>query len=238
MSTGAGGALGEGGAVGAAGAADEGEAAFAAAGAAEEPSPVVTLGEAGEGAVGADATVVAGVPVGLSDALPGPPPRATDGPGVPTADDPAAPGSPTPFVPPKPVASAKFPKVKAGVPVGLSDALPGPPPRATVVGVPGGAFGLEPPATASDPMPPGPIDNEGAAGEPLPKPCPPKFGAAFVLAEVAVELPDPFVVLVGPNRLLVSVPMLLRAACAAADPNSWCAKSAKLGPGAASGEVN
>jgi hypothetical protein len=87
-------------------------------------------------------------------------------------------------------------------------------------------------------MPPGPIDNEGAAGEPLPKPCPPKFGAAFVLAEVAVELPDPFVVLVGPNRLLVSVPMLPRAACAAADPNSWCAKSAKLGPGAASGEVN
>jgi hypothetical protein len=43
------------------------------------------------------------------------------------------------------------------------------------------------------------------------------------LAEVAVELPEPFVVFVGPNRLDVSVPMLPRAAFAAADPNSWCA---------------
>ena len=102
----------------------------------------------------------------------------------------------------------------AGVPVGLSDALPGPPPSATVDGVPGGAFGLEPPATASEPMPPGPIDNEGAAGEPLPKPWPPKFGAAFVLAAVAVELPVPFVVFVGPNSSPVSAEMLLRAACA------------------------
>jgi hypothetical protein len=175
MSTGAGGALGEGGAVGAAGAAgaagegevgEDGEAAFAAAGAAEEPSPVVTLGEAGEGAVGADATVVAGVPVGLSDALPGPPPKAT-------------PGAVTAAVETLPIAPRAGPK-SAGPP--------------------------KPPPTAAPPTP-------GA--------LPPEVGP--VLAEVAVELPEPFVVFVGPNRLDVSVPMLPRAAFAAADPNSWCA---------------
>jgi hypothetical protein len=55
------------------------------------------------------------------------------------------------------------------------------------------------------------VAGDGAAGEPLPKPWPPKFGAALVLAEVAVELPEPRVVFVGPNWLLVSVPMLPRA---------------------------
>jgi hypothetical protein len=177
MSTGAGGALGEGGAVGAAGAAGEGEvgeAAFAAAGAAEEPSPVVTLGEAGEGAVGADATVVAGVPVGLSDALPGPPPKAT-------------PGAVTAAVETLPIAPRAGPK-SAGPP--------------------------KPPPTAAPPTP-------GA--------LPPEVGP--VLAEVAVELPVPFVVFVAPNGLDVSAAMPPRAACACGEPNSCCAKVAKLGPG-------
>jgi hypothetical protein len=177
MSTGAGGALGEGGAVGAAGAAGEGEvgedgeAAFAAAGAAEEPSPVVTLGEAGEGA---DATVVAGEPVAVSDALPGPPPSATL-------------GAVTAAVETLPIAPRAGPK-SAGPP--------------------------KPPPTAAPPTP-------GA--------LPPEVGP--VLAEVAVELPVPFVVFVGPNSSPVSAEMLLRAACACGDPNSCCAKVAKLGPG-------
>jgi len=179
--------LGEGGAVGAAGAAGEGEvgedgeASFAAAGAAEEPSPVVTLGEAGEGAVGADATVVAGVPVGLSDALPGPPPKAT-------------PGAVTAAVETLPIAPRAGPK-SAGPP--------------------------KPPPTAAPPTP-------GA--------LPPEVGP--VLAEVAVELPEPRVVFVGPpNSSPVSAEMLLRAACACGDPNSCCAKVAKLGPGTPSGET-
>jgi hypothetical protein len=209
------------GAAGAAGEGEDGEAALAAAAGAEEPSPLVVFA----GAV--VATVVAGA---------------------------------------------------AGVPVGLSDAFPSPPPRA-MAGVPGGAFGLEPPATASEPMPPGPIDSDGAAGVPvglsdaLPGPppratagpasdavetfpiapragpksaglgvppataAPPTPGALPVLAEVAVELPEPRVVFVGPNRLDVSVPMLPRAAAAACDPASSCANVVKLGPGAPSGET-
>jgi hypothetical protein len=160
MSTGAGalGALGAAGAAGAGGAlgevGEDGEAAFAAEAGAEEPSPVVTLGEAGEGA-GAGA---AGVPVGLSDALPGPPPRATAGP----ASD---------AVETFPIAPRAGPK-SAGPP--------------------------NPPPTAAPPTP-------GA--------LPPEVGPVF--AEVAVELPVPRVVFVGPpNSSPVSAEMLLRAACA------------------------
>jgi hypothetical protein len=147
MSTGAG-ALGAAGAAGAVGAlgevGEDGEAAFATAAGAEEPSPVVTLGEAGEGAGAGAATV----PVGLSDALPGPPPRAT-------------PGAVTAAVETLPIAPRAGPK----------SAGPG-----------------VPPATAAPPTP----------------------GAEPVFAEVAVELPEPFVVFVA--GLVVSAPMPPRAA--------------------------
>jgi hypothetical protein len=167
MSTGAGalGALGAAGAAGAVGAVGEvgedGEAAFATAAGAEEPSPVVTLGEAGEGAGAGAATV----PVGLVTAA----------------------------VETLPIAPRAGPK----------SAGPG-----------------VPPATAAPPTP-------GA--------LPPEVGP--VLAEVAVELPVPFVVFVAPNGLDVSAAMPPRAACACGEPNSCCAKVAKLGPGSPSGET-
>jgi hypothetical protein len=171
MSTGAG-ALG---ALGAGEVGEDGEAAFAAAAGAEEPSPLVG-GAVGAGdAFAAWATVVgaAGEPVGLSDALPGPPPRATD-------------GDVTAAVETLPIAPRAGPK----------SAGPG-----------------VPPATAAPPTP----------------------GAEPVLVEVAVALPEPFVVFVA--GLVVSEPMPPRAAWAAWPPNNCCAKVAKLGPGSPSGET-
>lgn len=92
--------------------------------------PPAEVAGAAVGAVGDAAVATAGAGAAGAGAGAGAVAATAGDAGVPTALDPFAPGSPTPFVPPNPVASAMPPKVIAGVPVGLSEALPGPPPRA------------------------------------------------------------------------------------------------------------
>jgi hypothetical protein len=173
MSTGDG-ELGALGAVGAGEVGEDGEAALAATAGAAEPSPLVGAAVGAGDAFATWATEVGadGEPVGLSDALPGPPPRATAG--AVTADVETFPIAP-----------------RAG-------------PKSAALGAP--------PATAAPPTP----------------------GAEPVLAEVAVALPEPRVVFVG---AVVSAAMPPRAAWAAWPPNNCCAKAAKLGPGSPSGET-